>query len=200
MNWLFPQVCPICGAATTDILCRSCAAFLPPENIRISMGVDMDARALYRYNPEIRDAVYRLKFRGQCGLAEGFGRLIARGTAGTPFDVVTYVPMDFAKRARRGYNQAELLARSCARALRCPCRKLLSKTRATRTQHELSAAARAENVAGAYRASSAAGLRVLLCDDIITTGATMRACAHALRDAGAVYVQTFCIAWSRGTL
>ena len=200
MNWLFPHICPLCGAVAADALCPSCAAFRPPENLRLPLGGGTAVRVLYRYDPEVRNAVYQLKFRRQSSRAEGFGWLIAQCAAADRIDVVTYVPMDPGKQIRRGYNQAERIARSCARALHRPCRKLLYKTRTTQTQHTLPVDARVPNVAGAYRAVPADGLRVLLCDDIVTTGATIRACTHALTAAGAESVQSFCIAWSRGAL
>lgn len=200
MSWLFPYTCPLCGQISAPVLFPKCAAEHPPELLVPPMLLDVNGRVLYRYAGAARDALDRFKFRGKSSCADGFGRLIAQYVDARTVDVVTYVPMDFAKQARRGYNQAELLARYCAHALNRPCRRLLTKTRRTQTQHLLSAAKRRENVEGAYRSAPLNGARILLCDDIVTTGATLRSCAGELRRAGAGSVQTFCIAWSSGTL
>jgi len=103
------------------------------------------------------------------------------------FDVVVPVPMSRAKLRRRGYNQAELLARALARrlCLRCDV-SLLGKRLERQTQSTLAKAERAANVRGAFRASDASASKsILLVDDVCTTGETLRACASALLRAGA---------------
>ena len=88
----------------------------------------------------------------------------------------------------RGFNQSELLAKAAARWLNLDAAQLLRKTRETQVQHDLPAAQREKNVDGAYSVidpESVAGRSIVLVDDICTTGATMRACAKALRQAGA---------------
>lgn len=107
-----------------------------------------------------------------------------------PFDAVVPVPMSRAKLRRRGYNQAELLARALARRLGLRCDvALLDKRSERRTQSTLAKAERAANVRGAFTASPrAASQSILLVDDVCTTGETLRACAAALRRAGAARV------------
>jgi ComF family protein len=98
------------------------------------------------------------------------------------FDAIIPVPMTRARKRRRGYNQAELLARQLASMTGIPCQtKLLAKRGGLATQSTLARAARRGNVRDAFAASaSVAGLSLLLVDDIITTGETLRACATAL--------------------
>ena len=112
------------------------------------------------------------------------------------FDAVVPVPMSRAKLRRRGYNQAELLARSLANRLKIDCDpNLLLKTVEKETQSTLPRAARAENVRGVFTASSAApGRAVLLVDDICTTGETFRACAEVLLASGAGRVCAIAVA------
>jgi ComF family protein len=121
-------------------------------------------------------------------------RFASRGDG--DFDAVVPVPMHRAKLRRRGYNQAELLARAFAAGSHLPFQpKLLRKTVERRSQSTLAREERAANVRGAFLAPPAAdGRAVLLIDDIATTGQTLRACAAALRAAGARRVATLTVA------
>ena len=108
-----------------------------------------------------------------------------RAIGGGPFDAVVPVPLHRSRKRKRGFNQAELLARGVAAKITATVSDTLEVVRSTRDQVELSAAQRRANVAGAYRAKSSLRGRVLLIDDVFTTGATMSACATALVTAGA---------------
>jgi len=111
------------------------------------------------------------------------------------FDVVVPVPMSRAKLRRRGYNQAELLARPLAKRLRVPCTLLLTRRSERRTQSQLPKAERAANVRNAFAASPrVSGRSILVVDDVCTTGETIRACAKALLDAGAARVCAITVA------
>ena len=112
------------------------------------------------------------------------------------FDVIVPVPLHRARERERGFNQAALLARRIGRRLAVPTRpRWLARIRPTRPQSELSAGERRANVRGAFRASRrVAGRHVLVVDDILTTGATVDACARALRDAGAQRVGVLTVA------
>ena len=108
---------------------------------------------------------------------------------GQSFDGVAWVPMTKAKKRKRGYDQSELLAREAAKTLGLPCLPLLEKRKETETQHQLS------NVKNSYEARpEARGKALLLVDDIVTTGATLRECAKALYEAGAARVTGLCAA------
>ncbi len=136
------------------------------------------------------------------------GAAIARrwSRVGVGTDLVAHVPVH-ADRARvRGYDQAELIARSAARHLGLPVAPLLERHRATIAQFDLDRADRATNVAGAFglrvgrrpgRGRDLQGRWVLLIDDVTTTGATLAACADALLDAGAVAVSAITVARER---
>lgn len=106
-------------------------------------------------------------------------------------DLLCGVAMHTKRKRKRGYNQAQLIAQELAKQLHLPCQQLLEKTAATAAQHTLSAAERRTNLQGVYRVldeQQVAGKRILLVDDVITTGSTMLACAQALRQAGASWV------------
>lgn len=199
--------CPACRTGLlTDPLpsCPRCAGTVGPFAVTSggcagcrgeSFAFDGAVR-LGPYDGVLRDAVLRLKLHTGEGLAELLGglwaehhrqRLIALGT-----DTVIPVPLHWWKRWRRGYNQSASLARGIAGKLQIPCFPAwLRRLRNTPVQTAQSPAGRRDNVRGAFRADPRArlkGRRVLLVDDVMTTGATAHEAAGALRAAGAARV------------
>lgn len=148
----------------------------------------------------VREAVHRLKYRGQRALAEPLGGLMADWweRRGAEVDLIVPVPLHPKRLRERGYNQAALLAKVMARHVGRPLADdgVLVRVRHTRSQMELGEAQRRRNVIGAFRADEVGvrGRRVLLVDDVCTTGATLEACTDALRAAGAVEVRAFTLA------
>jgi ComF family protein len=194
--------CPGCArifaGLPADTRCEECRRTPPPFEW---------VRAVGAYRDGLRAAVHALKFRGRVAVAAPLGALLAeRGAAlvgltaadPAPIDAVVPVPLHPARLAERGFNQAELLAAPCARAWGRPLvTGALVRTRPTRPQTELDAAERGANVAGAFavrRPAALAGRRVLLVDDVLTTGATARAAARALREGGAAAVGVLVLA------
>lgn len=206
LTWLFPKICPVCGDAIhkREMQCAECKRHFPIDPIRLPIatinGIRIWCTALYPYRGAVREALHRFKFNRQRGRGEGFGALMSTQVACENADLVTFVPMDRGKKRMRGYNQAELLARACAQKLNLPLAEVLHKAHDGGTQHELDAVERERNVADAYTAEPLHGARVVLCDDIVTTGATLRACTRALLKAGASEVHCLCVAWTKGEL
>jgi ComF family protein len=150
--------------------------------------------APYRYAFPVDHCVRALKFHGQLEYGRVLGTLIAeaRRARGAPLPaLVVPVPLHASRYRERGFNQAAVIARFAARGLGIPlASRALERVRATAEQSHLPAAARAVNVAGAFRASTPlVGQRVALVDDVLTTGSTATAAASALREAGAVEVE-----------
>ena len=120
---------------------------------------------------------------------------------GGDYDLVTFAPTNPGTQRRRGYNQAELLARAVAQRLALPCVPTLKKNRATQAMHGLTPAQRRDNVRDAYVLTVPGevllGKRVLLVDDILTTGATLSECGRALKAGGAAFVAGLCAASPR---
>jgi ComF family protein len=206
LSFLAPPWCRRCGyplpeSAAAAPLCAVCAAS-PPVFDR--------ARAALRYDDGARGMILRFKHADRTDIARTFGQLLLRaGTelvAGDP--VIAPVPLHRWRLLRRGYNQAGLLAHALARELRLPARRgearlipdLLQRVRATASQQGLGAEQRQLNVtAAAFRLhprhrDAIAGRRVLLIDDVLTTGATLGACSRVLRAGGAAAVDILVLA------
>jgi len=161
-------------------LCPDCRCAAPP--------IDGIRSAAY-FDGVLREAIHRFKYRGVQVLARPLGRLMTEQWTlhHIPGDVLIPVPLHPSRLAERGYNQAVLLAQELGAATGLPVEMdALARIRATVPQVALDAAARRENVRGAFRCSDdrLAGRRVVLIDDLCTTGATLDACSTALRAVG----------------
>ena len=181
---LIPTTCPVCGAQG-PAPCKGCAAELrPAPALPAPPGTDSCA-ALLAYDGAGRELVARLKYRN----ARSSVPFLARGMAALvngEVDVVTWAPTTPVRRRGRGFDQARLLARAVARRRGLPCRPLLRRQAGLPQTGRDAAARRAGPLfvaTGAVR-----GRRVLLVDDVVTTGATAAAAARALREAGALEV------------
>lgn len=203
LDLLFPVKCLACENQVQGKvpLCHSCAE-KQQNPIAIILPLTHPAKlccwAPHRYEGIYQKRLQQFKFHGHTGngvrlAAFMHAALVSAGT--TSFDAVCFVPMHPKAQSQRGYNQSELLAKALASTLGCPLLSLLHKRRENQRQHHLPRPARMENVKGIFAASPAsAGKRLLLVDDICTTGATMCACAEALYAAGSVAVTGICAA------
>lgn len=192
-------VCSGCGEAVFGrvdhaFVCQACTE--SPPHYRY-------ARAAIHYNPLGKRLVTHFKYNHALWLepvlVDFLERCVRTHYADEVHDVVCAVPLHPVKRRERGYNQAEYLARALARRLGLPyaSNRRLVRTKATPSQTRLTARQRVTNVMGAFEASAAggwSGQRVLLVDDVMTTGATVSACARALMQAGAASVDVVTVA------
>jgi ComF family protein len=187
--------------------CRSCAIPLPAANGDGDECLRCVTEPLAtawidswgRYDSGLTKVLHAFKFEGQAFLADPLADLLAsayHARERSDFDVLVPVPMSPARERKRGYNQAALLARSLAGRLRVAFDEhLIRKTVERRTQSELKKAERRGNVRGTFDAERcASGCRVLLVDDICTTGETLSACADVLRGRGAAEVAAITVA------
>lgn len=148
-----------------------------------------------RYSGTLEALLGAFKFRHHDFLDDAFAGLLDDVLTDRAFDALVPVPMHRTKERRRGYNQAELLARALARRTGIPCELLLTKREERGTQSTLDRKARAANVRGLFEASPRAdGRAILLIDDICTTGETLRACATELLRRGAARVCAITVA------
>jgi ComF family protein len=159
------------------------------------------------FSGPVRAALHDLKYSGERRLARPLGQAVARRwqRVGEGATLVVPVPVHAERERRRGYDQAALIAAVAARELGLPCVGALVRERATIAQFELGRPERAANVAGAFRLrrpepawlKAIAGSWILLVDDVVTTGATLGACAAALIAAGALGVSAIAVARER---
>ncbi|WKZ28955.1 MAG: phosphoribosyltransferase family protein [Patescibacteria group bacterium] len=204
-DFLFPLECIACGASGAHA-CRACLASVPlaPQSWRLP---ELRASAAFAYgHPFVRRLLHDVKFeRWTCArpaleaLAGRWAVKVGKGFC-PPETVVVSVPLHARKLRERGFNQAAFLADGIAATLGLR-RGDAWLSRVVRTRPQTEAENRARNVVGAFHAQSSVSMRgrpVLLVDDVWTTGATMRECAKALRQAGAGQVFGFALAWGRG--
>ncbi len=185
------NVCEVCGIASLA-RCPDCAELTPGFAAARSYG---------EFSGTLREVLHWYKFRGIEALAKPLGErlaLVARQELFAGCQIVASVPLDPSRKRERGYNQAEGLARVVAKQLKLPLLPAgaLRRTRSTVSQSGLSRVARRENVTGAFSADRAkvGGRTILLIDDVMTTGATLDACARTLTAAGATHVFALTVA------
>jgi ComF family protein len=150
------------------------------------------------YEDTLRELIHLFKYNQVRPLARPLGALLARAIPREHrFDLIIPMPLHWKKRWSRGYNQSELLAREVSRRWGVPVSKTVRRVKTTAPQAGLSNSKRRLNVRGAFRITKGAnlkGLRVLLIDDVLTTGATAGACASVLKRAGASHVAVAAVA------
>jgi len=203
LDLLLPPACAGCGRSGA-LLCRVCRARLRPPSDARDRFVAPDAGvvvgdalvvaiAAFAYGGPMRRALAALKYTGASRLAPILADLalptldrLARITGSA---ALVPIPIHRDRLASRGYNQAALLADSLARRRRMHVVAALDRVLPTTKQHRLNRAARLQNLRGAFAATGSAPPVAMLVDDIITTTATLEACASVLRAAGceAVY-------------
>lgn len=208
LNVLFPPKCILCGRILkkdeTD-LCRVCRVEAP-EYSKGNLNVQfLDSfAAVWYYEENVRRSILRYKFYGARNYAPAYGRLLAMKVLTEypeGFDLITWVPVSTLRKLRRGYDQVELLARAVSLELGIPCGRVLKKIRHNRPQSGINGfAQRRANVLGAYRVTdpeTIKGKRILLLDDVITTGATVGECARVLLTGGGAEVHCAVLAAAR---
>lgn len=218
LDALLPQRCPGCGAPADParLLCGACAARVPRLRAALCVRCLLEGRepagcprhrAHVVYAPWLFDEraaalVHALKYHDRPGLAAALGDELAAAlpAAWRRPDLVLEVPLHRARLRERGYNQSAALADALADALGSPrLPGALRRVRATLPQARLGPGARRANLAGAFaieRSGWLRGRRVLLVDDVVTTGATLDAALSALHDAGVVAAGV-ALAWAQ---
>lgn len=211
LDLLFPPKCPFCRAILEEheeLICARCQKELPwtqgAAGERTGEFFELCTAPLW-YREQVRLSHHRYKFSGLRSYAEIYAVLMAQCAADRldgRFDLITWTPLSRRRLRHRGYDQSRLLAEKVARRMGLQAVPLLDKVRDTPAQSGLEGSgARRANVLGAYSLHPAAEVqhrRILLIDDVMTTGATLSECARVLRTAGAEQVVCLTLAMSRG--
>ena len=200
----FPNRCVLCDRLLPDVSRDICPTCHTAASVFMHYPWKIDHvkqwTALWKYTGDVRWSILRYKFWHRKSYATTFGRELGLKLKQKPMpvDIVTWVPISFLRKVERGYDQSQLIAGEVAYQLGLESVRLLHKRRHNRKQSSIKGTkARMRNVRDVYRAvnvDALKGKRVLLIDDIVTTGATVGEAARMLRDAGAKAVYVACIA------
>lgn len=200
LDILFPPRCVFCHSllrSGKDLICETCKRNLPytrDGGEKTGEFFSACVAPLY-YQDDVRESLHRFKFKGATGYSKVYGKLLAeciRDNLSGRYDLISWVPLSRNRLKERGYDQAMLLAMAAALELDDVAVSTLEKTLEAEKQSLMgSAEKRRANISGAYRAADPeiiSGKRVLLIDDIVTTGSTVSECAKTLLAAGAAEV------------
>lgn len=198
LDLLFPPKCTFCGGLLSQsglLMCPECQRTLPwLEGAAAEKKVEFAELCVspLRYQDDVRQSIHRFKFTGRRWYARTYGVLTAQCVQDHltgEYDLISWVPVSRKRRRQRGYDQARLLSDETGAHLGLEPVELLRKIRDNPAQSSLKdAAQRRANVMSVYEApwpERAAGRRILLVDDVVTTGETLSECARTLRMAGA---------------
>lgn len=210
LHLLFPAKCAFCGEIVREednLLCSDCRRklpYTPAGQVLREEDSYLRCSSAFYYEGALRKTFLRYKFQGRDFYGERFGDFTAKAAKKQlpgGWDLVTWAPLSKKRLKKRGYDQAKLLAEVIAEEFGLPLVPTLVKVRNTKPQSRLNdSAARAKNAKDAYApipGLSLAGKRVLLVDDVLTTGSTLKECAKVLRSCGAARVDCAVLARHR---
>ncbi|MFC1511104.1 ComF family protein [Candidatus Margulisiibacteriota bacterium] len=192
LNLIFPPRCEVCKQSSQETLCQECFGqikFMKPH-----LGI----HCISVYEGPLRTAIHRFKFKKRKRLAEPLGILLVQYLSRTPnlsmeeIDVIVPIPLHKKRLRARGFNQAQLLAQVIGRYFDKPTVPALERSKNTKAQFDLAREERFTNITGAFRVVDTQNIyqkRVLLLDDIYTTGSTIAECSKTLKIAGAKRVE-----------
>lgn len=206
LDFFFPRRCPFCGAvAGKEMLCKKCRRSLPfTGDHAVREGTFGRCAAPLYYEDSVREAILQFKFKAKLGGLSCFGMLMAECAAehySGAFDAITWVPVSKKRLKKRGFDQTRYLTGSMCVDWHVAPIETLRKVTDNPPQSTLETEEqRRANVLGVYEAVNAEqfrGKRLLLVDDILTTGATLSECVRVLKEAGAGEVMCLTLAMSR---
>lgn len=223
LDLISPRTCDVCGGrlnATEHTICAPCDLHLPRTGFHLHPDDNPVARlfwgqlkvcraaSLFYFHPHSETAriIYGIKYAGRTHTAHHLGYAMAREMADGGFfngiDLIVPIPLARSRRRQRGYNQSELIAQGVSEATGIALEtRAVERRRFDGSQTSLSRWQRQDNVAGMFRLRDGrriSGRHVLLIDDVVTSGATIIACAKEMMQAGDVTVSVLTLAFTRG--
>lgn len=219
-EFFFPRYCVVCGKRLLleeEFLCLECLCALPRTRFHMLSGNEIEkslwgkfqverasAFLYYAKGGDVRKLLYELKYYGNRDIGVYLGKCMAEEMLSSGFfngvDCIVPVPLHLEKLSSRGYNQSEALAEGLSAILQVPvCRGLLRRTKYTETQTHKNNFERWENVKDVFEYIPLADFpfkHVLLVDDVLTTGATLVACADALGQIEGLHISVLVLAWA----
>jgi ComF family protein len=197
MDVLFPRMCVGCGKEG-NYICEECNLFLSEANSIFTKGNLAEIISVWEYEGLIKEIILKIKYDGMFdAISELVEKAFERREPYIPENVIiTFTPMFLRKEKRRGFNQAELIAREVGKITGRKVLPLLEKTRDTPSQTKLCREERIKNVRDAFqiREGISCPKDVLIIDDVWTSGATMEECARVLKKSGARNIRGFVLA------
>lgn len=221
LNLVYPGICVACGdhiPAQHDFLCPSCLVHIPRTNFHFEEDnfveqlfwgrVHVEQASSFMYfskGSKYQGLIHHLKYHGLKEIGFMLGKMYGSELSSTPFsgaDMIIPVPLHPRKKRKRGFNQSEWIARGIGQSLDIPVRNsVLKRNQNTPTQTRKSRFERWQNVERAFVADNSESLenkKIILVDDVITTGATLEACANVLKRSANVkiFIATLGVAWN----
>ena len=196
LNLIYPPVCGFCNQVCKENLCKKCEIKIKEYEINSTRKIEDkyfdEALFLFKYEDIIRDTLIKYKFQNKAYLYRTFSKIILKNEKICGFlkkyDIIIPVPISKKRKYKRGYNQSYLIAREIAKHADLNCEnKCIIKQKDTIEQSKLNKNQRKENVQSAYKIIEKEKLfnkRILLIDDIYTTGSTVNECSKMLKQAG----------------
>ncbi|MGN1043427.1 MAG: ComF family protein [Acutalibacteraceae bacterium] len=207
-NFMFPGRCALCEDIVSEdkLICSSCDKILTFEFSRKQIGIvnnkKINCIAPFTYSGKIRDAIIRFKFCGKVGNCKFFSSTMVKAFKNYPekVDFIVPVPISLKRKMQRKYNQCEILTEEISKILDIPYQNVLLKIVDNPAQHDIASVYKSENVKNVYKVNTnfeIKGKKILLIDDVCTTGNTLRECSKTLLSSGAESVLCLVIAFAK---
>ena len=203
---VFPSVCGICGKLSKDDLCKKCEINIKENQIKLISQYKNtyfdECIHMYKYEGIIREKIIEYKFQDKSYLYKTFSKMILKNEKMCgilkKYDIIIPVPIHRKRKKKRGYNQTELIVNFLGKQLNLEiCKNVLFKSKNVISQSELNKVDRKNNVKDAFIIKNAVKVnnkKILLFDDVYTTGSTVEVCSRILKEAGASKVGVLTIA------
>lgn len=210
LEYIYPPTCGVCGKICKEYICNKCRIKLRKYEIKNNHVIKIGNKekhfdellCIFKYEDIIRDIIIKYKFQNKPYLYKTFSKIILKNekTCGflEKYDIIIPVPISKKRKHERGYNQTQLIAKEIAKILNIKLgNNILIKERDTKAQSELSKKERAINIKDVFKITdykTIKNMKILIFDDIYTTGSTANECARVLKEAGAQKVGVLTIA------